>query len=146
MWRQRWSKKNAIGRSRGGRTTKMHFVVNAKRKPIKFKLTAGNEHDVTMVEPLMKGIDAKSCLADKAYDAHWVIDMLNRRGIEPVIPQRSNATVVRNLNEELYGIRYQIECFFFELKRFRRIATRFEKTSRNFAAFISLACAMFLAA
>jgi transposase len=120
--------------------------VNAEKKPIKFKLTPGNEHDITMVEPLMKEIDAKSCLADKAYDAQWVIDMLNRRGIEPVIPQRSNATELRDFNEELYGIRYQIECFFFELKRFRRIATRFEKTARNFAAFISLACAMFLAA
>ncbi|MCP5093911.1 MAG: IS5 family transposase [Gammaproteobacteria bacterium] len=128
-----------MGSSRGGRTTKIHLVANSKKKPIRVLITPGNDHDVTMFNALVDGLEAKACLADKAYDAKRVIESLNEKGIEAVIPHRT-CSEPRELNTKLYRIRYLIECCFHDLKRFRRIATRYEKTARNYAAFLSLAC------
>lgn len=140
----RWSRrpqKNAIGRSRGGPTTKIHLVVNGEGKPLRVHLTPGNDHDITMFEPLIDGLDAKACIADKAYDSKRVIEALTTKQIEAVIPART-CSKPRELNQALYEIRYRVECCFHDLKRFRRIATRYEKTARNFVAFLSLACCM----
>jgi len=134
------SKKNAIGRSRGGPTTKIHLAVNGHGKPLRVLLTQGNQHDITMFEPLIEGFDVKACLADKAYDSKRVIEILISRGIEPVIPART-CSKPRALDKALYALRYLVECCFHDLKRFRRIATRFEKTTSSFAAFLSIACA-----
>lgn len=92
-----------------------------------------------MVDSLVHGLDIDTCIADKAYDSKKVIDKLTDQGIEPVIPART-CSQPRELNKDLYAIRYLIECCFHDLKRFRRIATRYEKTARNFAAFVTLAC------
>jgi transposase len=133
--------KNAIGSSRGGRTTKLHLVVNREGKPLRIALTPGNDHDITMFDTLIAGLDTNACVADKAYDSKRVIEELTMRGIEPVIPSRT-CSEPRVLNQTLYAFRYMVECCFHDLKRFRRVATRYEKTARNFAAFINLACCM----
>ncbi len=104
-------------------------------------ISPGNDHDITKFDDLMDGIDATACLADKAYDAKRVIADLEARGIESVIPARS-CSEERPLNKALYAIRYLVECGFHDLKRFRRIATRYEKTARNYLGFLNLACAM----
>jgi transposase len=139
MWRQGRPKKNAIGRSKGGRTTKIHLAVDKKKRPVRVLLSPGNDHDITKFDDLMEGLHANACLADKAYDSKRVIKTLESRGIEPVIPARA-CSEPRTLNETLYAIRYLVECSFHDLKRFRRIATRYEKTARNFSGFLFLAC------
>jgi len=139
VWWQRRSQKNAIGRSRGGRTTKIHLAVDKKKRPIRVIISPGNDHDITQFDDLVDGFCANACLADKAYDAKRVIETLEERGIEAVIPSRT-CSKERCLNKALYAIRYLVECAFHDLKRFRRIATRYEKTARNFAGFLNLAC------
>ncbi len=141
MWRCGRPKKNAIGRSKGGRTTKIHLAVDEKKRPVRALLSPGNNHDITAFDELMEGLNATACLADKAYDSKRVIKDLESRGIEAVIPARS-CSPPRTINETLYAIRYLVECSFHDLKRFRRIATRYEKTARNFAGFLCLACAI----
>ena len=139
MWWRGRSKKNAIGRSRGGRTTKIHLAVDKRKRPIRVLISPGNDHDITKFDDLLDGLSANACLADKAYDANRVIKTLDDRGIEAVIPART-CSKQRPLNEALYTIRYLVECAFHDLKRFRRIATRYEKTARNFVGFLNLAC------
>jgi transposase len=103
-------------------------------------VTPGNQHDITMFDALTQGFNVAACVADKAYDSNHVVATLTSQGIEPVIPHRTCSTP-RVLDKALYAIRYLVECCFHDLKRFRRVATRFEKTTASFAAFLSLACA-----
>ena len=79
-------------------------------------------------------------LADKAYDADWIRELIWEQGAIDVIPSKSNRKLPKDFNAEIYKERNKIERFFGRLKAsFRRIATRYEKTSRNFLAMIKLA-------
>ena len=84
----------------------------------------------------------QSLLADKGYDADNFIQSLSLRAINCVIPPKSNRKVKRNCNFALYAERNLIERFFNTIKHFRGIATRYEKTARNFLAGVHLACAL----
>ena len=81
-------------------------------------------------------------LADKGYDADSFIQNLTLRTIKPVIPPKSNRKIKRNCDFALYAERNLIERFFNTIKHFRGIATRYEKTARNFLAGIHLACVL----
>jgi transposase len=130
----------AIGRSKGGLSTKIHTVVDALGNPIIFALTPGQACDLDGSDILLPGLEAKTILADKAYDAdERVIEPLLAAGKEIVIPSKKNRTEPRTIDKELYKARHLIENFFCKLKQFRAIATRYEKTSRNFLAAIHLA-------
>src|SRR5712672_928449 len=86
---RRCAKKNgpqAIGRSRGGLTTKIHALVDALGNPVKLMLTPGQAHDLACAEPLIDNADPDALIADKAYDADAFVDTLTQRGITPVIP------------------------------------------------------------
>jgi transposase len=89
----RWQKRGvqAIGRSRGGLTTKIHALVDALGNPARWSLTAGQTHDVTQAEPLLEGVVAEKVVADKAYDSRALIDAIHERKAEAVIPPRSNS-------------------------------------------------------
>jgi Transposase and inactivated derivatives len=79
-------------------------------------------------------------LADKAYDADWIRELIWEQGAIDVIPSKSNRKCPRGFDADIYKERNKIERFFGRLKAsFRRIATRYEKTSRNFMAMIKLA-------
>ena len=79
-------------------------------------------------------------LADKAYDADWIREMIWEQGAIDVIPSKSNRKTPKDFDADIYKDRNKIERFFGRLKAsFRRIATRYEKTSRNFLAMIKLA-------
>src|SRR5580692_9016985 len=78
----------AIGRSRGGLTTKIHALVDALGNPVELMLTPGQAHDLACAEQLIDSADPGALLGDKAYDADSLIDTLTRRGTTPVIPQR----------------------------------------------------------
>jgi len=130
-----------MGRSRGGLTTKIHALVNEIGLPIRFELTPGQDHDAPVCKLLLTGLQpGQSVLADKAYDADWIREMIWEQGAVAVIPSKANRKVAKDFDAELYKQRNRIERFFGRLKAsFRRIATRYEKTSQNFMAMIKLA-------
>lgn len=130
----------AIGRSKGGLSTKIHAVVDALGNPTAFVLTPGQACDLDGADRLLPEIDAEAILADKAYDAEdRVIVPLQAAGIEIVIPPKRNRNEQRYYDKELYKARHLIENFFCKLKQFRAIATRYDKTECNFLAAIYLA-------
>ena len=130
-----------MGRSWGGLTTNIHALVNELGLLIRFHLTSGQDHDAPVCRVLLDSLQpGQSVLADKAYDAGWIRNMIWEQGAADVIPSKSNRKVAQEFNAELYKQRNLIERFFGTLKAsFRRIATRYEKTSENFMAMIKLA-------
>jgi transposase len=110
--------------------------------PLVLSLTGGQVHDVTQAETLAAQIDPEALLADKGYDSDGFIGSLERRAIKPVIPPKSNRKVKRDCDFALYRERNLVERFFNTIKHFRGIATRYEKTARNFLAGLHLACAL----
>jgi|SRR5450631_474618 transposase len=134
----------AIGRSRGGLTTKIHALVDALGNPVKLMLTPGQAHDLVCAEQLIDGVDPGALLGDKAYDADPLADTLTQRGITPVIPPKANRKSPRHCDFALYCERNLVERFFNKLKHFRAIATRYDKLARNFLAAVQLASAIIL--
>ena len=123
-------------------TTKIHAVVDALGNPLAIRLTGGHVHDVTQAETLLAEVEPQALIADKAYDADSFIAALTIRRIERVIPPKANRKARRECDFTLYSERNLIERFFNALKQFRGIATRYEKTARNFLAGVHLACAL----
>ena len=132
----------AIGRSRGGLTTKIHTIVDALGNPLAVSLTGGHVHDVTQAQVLTQEIEPAALLADKGYDSDGFLEHLEVRCIKPVIPPRANRKTPRECDFALYCERNLVERFFNNIKHFRAIATRYEKTARNFLAGVHLVCAL----
>ena len=110
--------------------------------PLDFILTPGQAHDLQGADALLPDMAAEVLLADKAFDAdERVIEPLLARGKSFVIPPKSNRKNPRAYDKEMYKLRHLIENFFCKLKQFRAIATRYDKTARNFLAAIHLAAA-----
>jgi len=129
----------AIGRSRGGLSTKIHALVDALGNAIGFFLTGGEAHDLVGADHLLPIMAADTLIADKAFDAdERVLEPLVAAGKIAVIPPRANRSVPRDYDRELYAARHLIENFFAKIKQFRAIATRYEKTARNFLAGVQL--------
>ena len=115
--------------------------MNQNGLPIRFELTPGQAHDAPPCKRLLDALQpGQRVLADKAYDADWIRDMIWEQGAIEVIPSKANRKLPAEFDADLYKERIKIERFFGRLKAsFRRIATRYEKTSRNFLAMIKLA-------
>ena len=105
-------------------------------------LTGGQVHDITQAKALAAEVQPQALLGDKGYDADSFIQNLKVRAIKPVIPPKSNCKVTRDCDFALYAERNLIERFFQFIKQFRGIATRYEKTARNFLAGLHLVCAL----
>jgi len=133
----------AIGLSRGGLSTKIHALVDALGNPLAFLLTAGQAHDLVGADALLPQMAADQLIADKAFDADArVREPLARAGKSAVIPPRPNRLAPPDFDRHLYKERHLVENFFCKLKQFRAIATRYDKTARNFLAAIHLAAAI----
>ena len=133
----------ALGRSRGGLSTKLHVACPDARTGVSFVLSGGERHDAVGFKPVWQGLPAAgaglgAAVMDKAYDSQAIRHVLGALGIEAVIPPRSNRTEAIAYDKEKYKWREQVERFFNKLKQFRRIATRYEKLSRTFLAFIHI--------
>lgn len=126
----------ALGRSRGGFSTKIHAVTDALGYPVDFALTGGQAADIPQAAGLVPEAAVESVIADKAYDADPFVEMLTARGIKVVIPPRANRTEPRDCDFHQYKERHLIECFFGKIKHYRRIFSRFEKTARNYLSFL----------
>ena len=133
-----------MGRSRGGFSTKIHILVAALGNPVEFLLTGGQEADVTQAEPLMRGHQAGAFILDKAYDSDAVVSAAKRQGAEAVIPSKKDRKVSRDYDRHLYRERMKVEWFINLIKQYRRVATRYEKTARNFLGFVHVASIMVL--
>ena len=105
-------------------------------------LTGGQVHDIKEAEGLIAQVEPQALLGDKGYDSDELIESLELRAITPVIPPKSNRKTQRHCDFALYCERNLVEKFFNLIKHFRGIATRYEKTARNFLAGVHLACAL----
>ena len=126
-------------------STKIHVTVDALGNPTAFHLTGGEAHDLVGADALLPTITAATVLADKGYDAEArVLAPLREAGKTAVIPPKRNRTASRTYDRDRYAARHLIENFFCTLKQYRAIATRYDKTRRNFLAAIHLAASVIL--
>ena len=123
-------------------STKIHIVVDALGNVLRLLYTAGQMHESTQAEALIAGLSAENVIGDKAFDSDRFRAHLAARNMTAVIP--SNASRARALPYDchLYKERHLVELFINKIKHFRRIATRYDKTARNFLAAIHLAAAI----
>lgn len=110
--------------------------------PLNFLLTGGQESDIGQAEELLRDVATEAVLGDKGYDSDTFIQKLAERGIEAVIPPRSNRNAPRPCDWHVYKERHLIECFFNKIKHYRRVFSRFEKTARNFKGFLHFAATL----
>ncbi|HEV8464022.1 MAG TPA: IS5 family transposase [Pseudolabrys sp.] len=130
----------AIGRSRGGLTTKIHAVVDALCNPVALSLTPGQAADITQAAPLLDEVEPDAFIGDKGYDSDALVEKLEQRGITPVIPPKANRKEPRETDFALYCERNLVERFFNALKQYRGIATRYDKLANTLLTGVLLVC------
>jgi transposase len=147
-WRKRGQENQALGRSRGGFSCKIHLKTDFDGLPIAFHLTGGEVSDSTQLEislDIRPDITPRAALTDKGYDSAANRAACRKRGIIPVIPHRANAKNRPNFFPKLlYKTRARVEQAIGKLKRFKRIAMRCEKTAISYGAFVAFACTLIL--
>lgn len=155
---------HALGRSRGGWSTKTHLSVDRRGRPLSVRVTAGQAGDNPQLLALIDDIRVPArggqarprsrpdcVIADKAYSHPSTRQALRRRGIRVVIPERSDQIAHRasrgrtggrppRFDAELYRDRNVVERAFNRLKGWRGIATRYDKHARNYRAGLIVAC------
>ncbi|HEV2601896.1 MAG TPA: IS5 family transposase [Candidatus Babeliales bacterium] len=129
----------ALGRSKGGFTTKIHALVDALGLPIRFILTPGQSSEIKQAPKLIQGITGANILGDKAFDSDEFINQIISQNCKAVIPPRSNRKIQREVDYSLYKERHLIECFFAKVKHFRRIFSRFDKMALAYMGFLAFA-------
>ena len=132
----------ALGRSRGGFSTKIHIAVDALGNPLRLILTAGQRHDSPQAAALIADFEMQALIADKGYDSDALINAVTARGIHAVIPPKKNRLEMREYDQHLYRERHLIECFIGKIKHYRRVFSRFEKLSKNYMGFLSFVSAL----
>lgn len=142
----------ALGRSRGGFSTKIHVRADGKGRPITLGLTPGQWHDSRAFEPLMNGgaikrrgpgrprLRPRRVAADKAYSSRRIRQSLRRWRIRITIPRRADERRRGPFDREQYRLRSRVECMINRLKQYRRLATRYEKRAENHRAMWILGC------
>jgi transposase len=100
----------ALGRSRGGFSSKIHLIVDGLGNPLDFILTAGQVNDITQAPALLQGYRAAYVIADKGYDADAFIALIEQMEAIPVIPARKNRKEIRFYDPHLYKERHLVEC------------------------------------
>jgi transposase len=101
-------------------------------------LTGGQVHEATQAEAMLEGETAEHVIADRAYDAERIRQIIAHIGAQAVIPPHPCRRTAIAYDRHLYKERHVVECFINKLKHFRRIATRYDKTDTSFAAFVTL--------
>lgn len=129
-----------IGRTKGGLNSKLHVLADAKGRPIRMFLSAGQTSDYIGARALLPSIPkATVLLGDRGYDAHWFRTALIELGISPCIPSRAGRKVPIQHDADLYRHRHKIENMFARLKDWRRIATRYDRCPILFLSACALA-------
>ena len=130
----------ALGRSRGGFTTKLHARCDARGLPLGFVLTPGQAHDVQGFAPLFRmiGDRIEAFLADRGYDADAIREEIADAGVEAIIPAKANRRTPAPHDRVKYRWRNLVERLN-KLKNWRRVATRYDKTKESYLGFVALA-------
>ncbi len=134
----------AIGKSRGGNTTKIHMAVDSCGLPVHFKLTGGEVHDSKKANELIEDLPQSDyIIADKGYDSDSIREKAQDTGAIPMIPKKKNSKMGNeHMDWCLYKYRHLVENIFARLKHYRAIATRYDKLERNYFSMVALACCM----
>jgi transposase len=130
----------ALGKSRGGNTTKIHAKTDGLGRCIDFILTEGQVHESTQAKALLEGKNPENVIADKAYDSDEIRSFIKKTGAKVVIPSNGARIPLIKHDEHTYKERCLIENFFQFIKRFRRIATRYEMRKEYYSGMVTLAC------
>jgi transposase len=132
----------AIGKSRGGNTTKIHLAVDAYGLPMEFIITGGEVHDCTAAPELITRLEsAETVIADKGYDSERLREQIEKQDSRVVIPRKRNSVKGNgDLDRGLYRYRHLVENAFARLKHYRAIASRFDKLKRNYESMVAMAC------
>ena len=128
-----------LGRSKGGFSSKLHAACDALGNPVRFFVTAGQRSDYIKALDLIDGQKMGALIADKGYDANYMVDAAKSIHAEAVIPPRSQRKTPREYDKELYKERNLIERMFNKLKNFRRVATRYDKLDIAYLGFVLVA-------
>ncbi|MET3573194.1 transposase [Enterocloster citroniae] len=130
-----------IGVSRGGKTTKIHAIVDALGNPVHFMLTGGHVHDGSIAIDLLSGVEitGSNILADKAYGAQQIREYIEEKNARYTIPPKENCVEPWPCDYVIYKERHLVECFFNKIKAFRRVATQYDKLAVSFLGFVHLA-------
>ena len=140
LWRKRGERNQAIGRSRGGRTTKIHALTDTACRPVAFLLTGGQVADCTAAERLLDQLTTADLVqGDKGYDTNAVRRKIEAKGAAPNIPPKVTRRWKNCFSPYLYRSRNAIERMFNRLKDFRRIATRYDRLAVTFLAALQIA-------
>lgn len=107
--------------------------------PVRFVLTAGQKGDAPQAEVLIDDLPAEVVMADAAYDSNHLREVIAGKAALAVIPNNPSRARRYPLDKHLYAQRHLVECCFSKLKQFRRVATRYEKTAKNYLAVVTLA-------
>lgn len=132
----------ALGRSVGGFSTKIHVTVDALGNPLRLLLTGGQRADSTQAIALLEGFEFEAVLADRGYDTDKILDFISQNEAEAVIPAKKNRLLQRETDWHTYKSRHLVECFMSKIKHYRRIFSRFEKYASRFKSFLSFASAL----
>lgn len=132
----------ALGRSRGGFSTKIHVNVDGLGNPLRFLLNGGERHDCTQAETLIANLDFERLLADKSYDVNAFVQQQVALGVEVVISPKANRIEQREYDKHWYKERHLVQCFINKIKHYRHIFSRFEKFTSRYMAFLSFAGAL----
>jgi transposase len=134
------NKRQSMGRSRGGLTSKIHALVDSSGLPIRLAITTGEAHDNRLAVKLLSRLKSGSMLlADRGYDADWIRSLVRHHGAWANIPPKRNRTEALCFSPYLYRARNLVERFFNKIKHCRRVATRYDRLSANYLAFVQLA-------
>jgi hypothetical protein len=131
----------AIGKSKGGNSTKIHIAVEACGFPIAFEITGGEVQECKVAPAFIEKLPVSNyTIADKGYDCENLRNIIRKNSI-PIIPRKKNS-IIGNADIDwcLYGYRHLVENVFARLKHFRSIATRYDKLKRNYSSMLALAC------
>ena len=121
--------KQGLGRSCGGFSSKVHAKVDSLGMALDFIITPGQASVIKQAEHLIGKEKCDFLLADRGYDCNYFRKMLTDKGITPVIPGRKHRKTPINYDKHIYKERNIVERFFGRIKEFRRIATRYDKTT-----------------
>ena len=130
--------RQALGRSRGGFTTKLHAVVTERGELVRYVVTGGEVADITPARGLVRH-RSFAVVADRAYDSDAFLAHVQELGARAVIPSRRNRREPPELNRAVYTFRNVGERWFGRIKVFRRVATRYEKTAISYLGVIAAA-------
>lgn len=128
-----------FGKTKGGRNTKIHALTNGKGQALNFILTPGNNHEVTVAVDLLEYGEGRIVLGDKGYDSDHLRAEIEEAGGIAQIPGKSNRRKEVFYVKEIARIRHVVENYFCKVKRFRRIATRYDRISETYISFLALA-------